>query len=82
MNEYLEYNGKKFPYREVYHKASGMNVPIGSGSLDRELFDDEGIGYANEHARYVDEKFYGFIEDRYFDLPDDEFEDLVNDILD
>lgn len=81
MNSYLEYNGKNFPYREVYHKAAGMEVLIGCGSLDRELIDEDG-GYTSEHARIVDEKFYGFIEDEYFDLPDDKFEELVNEILD
>ena len=81
MNSYIDYNGKRFAYREIYHEAAGMDVLIGSGSLDMELIDEDG-GYRSEHARFVDEKFYGYVEDKYFTLSDSDFELVVNELLD
>ena len=80
---YIEYDGKKYPYREVYHRNSGMNVLIGSGSLDRSLFDEDGDGYKSEYAMKIDEKFYGFVNDEVIlNMSDSDFEWYVNEMLD
>lgn len=78
---YIEYKGTKYPYRECYHRQAGMDVLIGGGSLDRALMTEDG-DYVDEQARFIDEKFYGFVEDKVLDLPYDEFETYVNEVLD
>lgn len=79
---YIEYDGKKYPYREVYHRNSGMNVLIGAGSLDQVLFDEDGH-YKSDYAQKVDEKFYGFVNDEVIlNMSDNDFEWYVNEMID
>ena len=54
-----EFNGKKFPYREVYHKPAKGNILVATESLIRE-FDQVGWG---KEAEAVDEKFYCYVDD-------------------
>ena len=70
-----------FPYREVFHKAANMMVLIGNSSLNMALMNEDG-SYKSKQAQSVDEQFYGYVEDKYFDLPDKEFGKIVNKILD
>ena len=83
MNYYqIDFNGKTFPYQEVYHDAAGYNVLIGSTSFENELFDEDG-SYKSEYARSIDEKLYGFVDDELFDtLTYDEFVEYVNKNID
>jgi hypothetical protein len=79
---YIEFDGKMYPYREVYHQKACMDVLVGAGSLDRSLFDEDGH-YKSEYAQKVDEKFYGFVEDKcIINMSDRDFEWYVNIILD
>lgn len=78
----IDFNGKTFPYQEVYHDAVGYNVLISSTSFENELFDEDG-SYKSEYARSIDEKFYGFVDDELFDtLTYDEFVEYVNKNID
>ena len=54
-----EFNGKKFPYREVYHKPANGKILVATESLIRE-FDQ--VGW-NEEAEAMDTKFYCYVDD-------------------
>ena len=79
MNYYqIDFNGKYFPYQEVYHKASDYYVLIGSTSFENELVNED-VSYKSEYTMKIDEKFYGFVDDKLFDtLTYDEFVEYVN----
>ena len=78
----IDFNGKNFPYQEVHHESAGHNVLIGSTSFENELV-DEGGSYKNDYAMRIDEKFYGFVDDKLFEtLTYDEFVEYVNKNLD
>jgi len=83
MDYYLiDFNGKNFPYQEVYHNAAGYDVLIGSTSFENELVNEDG-SYKSDHAMKIDEKFYGFVDDELFEtLTYDEFVEYVNKKLD
>lgn len=83
MNCYeIDFNGKLFKYQEVYHEGAGYNVLIGSTGLEDELVNEDG-SYKSDYAQKVDEKFYGFVDDKLFDeLTYDEFVKYVNENLD
>ena len=79
---YIEFDGRKYPYREVYHMNAGMEVLIGAGSMDRSLFDEDGH-YKSDYAQKVDEKFYGFVNDEVIlNMSDKDFEWYVNEMID
>lgn len=76
--QYTEYNGLKYPYRETKFNQTDKDVLIGCGSLDRSLFDDDD-NYIDDHAKSIDEKFYGYVPDSLLlTLSDDEFNAYVN----
>ena len=78
----IDFNGKTFPYQEVYFDAAGDDVLIGSTSFENELVDEDGA-YKSDYAMRVDEKFYGFVDDELFEtLTYDEFVEYVNKHLD
>ena len=54
-----EFNGKKFLYREVYHKPAEDSVLVAQESLQDEF---EKVGW-NDEAVSTDEKFYCYIKD-------------------
>ena len=78
----IDFNGKNFPYQEVHHEASGQDVLIGSSSFEDELAYEI---YTNksDYALRIDNKFYGFVDDKLFDtLTYDEFVEYVNKYFD
>ena len=78
----IDFNGKNFPYQEVYHEAAGHDVLIGSASFEDELAYEI---YTNksDYALRIDDKFYGFVDDELFDtLTYDEFVEYVNKYFD
>jgi hypothetical protein len=78
----ITFNDKTFEYKEVYHKAAGFDVLIGTKSLENELINEDG-SYKSKYAQGIDEKFYGFLDDDLFSkLSYEEFEEYVNNNLD
>ena len=45
---------------------------IGSHSLNVALYDDN-TGYIDEEAKDIDERFYSYIDDKYFSLSHEDF---------
>ena len=78
----IDFNGKNFPYQEVYHEAAGQDVLIGSASFEDELV-HEIYSNKSDYALRLDNKFYGFVDDDLFDtLTYDEFVEYVNKYFD
>ena len=78
----IDFNGKNFPYQEVYHEAAGHDVLIGSASFENELVNEDG-SYKSDYAMRLDDKFYGFVDDDLFEtLTYDEFVEYVNKYFD
>lgn len=80
MKVEINYKGKKFLIRSVFHKAGG-HVNIGGFSLENKIVVNG--DYPDREAQAIDEQIYGYVDDEILEkLTDEEFKRYVNRHLD
>jgi len=74
---YVEYRGKRYLVRVAFHKKNGYMSFCGSSLLEKMKSDGDGLIFREETIPVL-EFVSHFVKDENMDLPDDEFEKLIN----
>lgn len=69
----IEFQGKEYPVRciPVHVNGEGWNVLVSTESLERALFENDGVHFVSEEAIEVDEDIYFYVPDDIIDADED-----------